>query len=182
MMNPYFAGKIVDKVIYGHHKGLLFQLLGSMVGVTIVKTVIRYNYQLMFEQVSQSVIFKIREKLYDRLHQLDFPFYDKTKTGDIMARMTGDLEAVRHFTAWVIYVIFENLTILLFAIGFMFYIHPPLALAMLAITPVIGFFAFRLHSRKNYFGISTTIGSFITPAPNIRNGLIFMVYWIPLVA
>jgi ATP-binding cassette, subfamily B, multidrug efflux pump len=144
MMNPYFAGKIVDNVIYGHHKGLLLPLLGSMVGVTIVKTVIRYNYQLMFERVSQSVIFKMREKLYDRLHQLDFPFYDKTKTGDIMARMTGDLEAVRHFTAWVVYVIFENLTILLFALGFMFYIHPPLALAMLAVTPVIGFFAYRL--------------------------------------
>lgn len=34
-----------------------------------------------------------------------------------MARITGDLEAVRHFTAWAIYIIFENVTILLFAIG-----------------------------------------------------------------
>ncbi|MGG5252703.1 ABC transporter ATP-binding protein [Neobacillus sp. SM06] len=144
MVNPYFAGKIVDKVILGGQSGLLVPFLGLMVGVTVVKTVIRYNYQLMFERISQSVIFTVREQLYDRLHQLDFSFYDRTKTGDIMARMTGDLEAVRHFTAWVIYMIFENLTILLFALGFMFYIHPPLALAMLAITPLIGFFAYRL--------------------------------------
>jgi ATP-binding cassette subfamily B multidrug efflux pump len=144
MLNPYFAGKIVDKVIYRHQLGLIWPLLGSMVGVTVVKTVIRYNYQFMFERISQSVIFTLREQLYDRLHQLDFGFFDKTKTGDIMARMTGDLEAVRHFTAWVIYVIFENITILLFAIGFMFYINPLLALAMLAVTPIIGFFAYRL--------------------------------------
>ncbi|MBT2727337.1 ABC transporter ATP-binding protein [Bacillus sp. ISL-75] len=144
MINPYIAGKIIDKVIYGHQNGLLWYLLGSMIIVTLVKTIIRYNYQLIFEVISQGVIFTIRGQMYDRLNQLDFSFYDRTKTGDIMARMTGDMEAVRHFTAWVIYMIFENLTILLFAIGFMFYINPLLALAMLAVTPIIGFFATRL--------------------------------------
>jgi ATP-binding cassette subfamily B protein len=144
MVNPYIAGKIVDKVIFGHQNYLLLPLLTTMIGVTIVKTVIRYNYQLSFERISQGVIFTIREKLYDRLHQLDFGFYDRTKTGDIMARMTGDLEAVRHFISWVIYMIFENFTILVFAIVFMFSIYPPLALTMLAITPIIGFFAYKL--------------------------------------
>lgn len=144
MLNPYLAGTIVDKVIYGHQNGLLWPFLGTMIGITVIKTVIRYNYQLMFERVSQSVIFTIRERLYDRLQQLDFSFFDRTKTGDIMARMTGDLETVRHFTAWTIYMIFENLTILVFAIGFMFYINPLLAMAMLAVTPIIGFFATRL--------------------------------------
>jgi ATP-binding cassette, subfamily B, multidrug efflux pump len=144
LVNPYFAGKIVDNVIFGHQTSLLLPLLAIMIGVTIVKTVIRYNYQLSFERISQGVIFKLREKLYDRLHQLDFSFYDRTKTGDIMARMTGDLEAVRHFIAWGIYMIFENFTILVFALVFMFSIHPPLALAMLAVTPIIGFFAYKL--------------------------------------
>lgn len=144
MVNPYFAGKIVDKVIFGHQSRLLLPFLAIMIGVTIVKTVIRYNYQLSFERISQGVIFKLREKLYDRLHQLDFSFYDRTKTGDIMARMTGDLEAVRHFIAWGIYMIFENFTILVFALVFMFSIHPPLALAMIAVTPIIGFFAYKL--------------------------------------
>ncbi|MCM2535121.1 ABC transporter transmembrane domain-containing protein [Neobacillus pocheonensis] len=80
MVNPYVAGKIVDKVIFEHQEHLLIPLLMTMIGVTIVKTVIRYNYQLSFERISQGVIFTIREKLYDRLHQLDFSFYDRTKT------------------------------------------------------------------------------------------------------
>jgi ATP-binding cassette, subfamily B, multidrug efflux pump len=144
MVNPYFAGKIVDQVIFGNQENLLWKLLLMMIGVTVIKTVVRYSYQIMFERMSQDVVYKIRELLYGRLQKLDFSFYDRTRTGDIMARMTGDMEAVRHFTAWSIYMIFENLTILIFAIVFMFYIHPPLALAMLAVTPIIGYFAYRM--------------------------------------
>jgi len=146
MLNPYFAGKIVDQVIYGGNKDLLWPILGLMIGAVLIKSVIRYGYQLMFESLSQNVIFKIREQLFDRLQHLDFGFYDKTKTGDIMARMTGDMEALRHFTAWSIYVIFENATILLFAIGFMFYIHTPLTLTLLLVTPLIGFVAYKLST------------------------------------
>lgn len=40
--------------------------------------------------------------------------------------------------------IFENATILLFAVVVMFYIHPPVAMAMIVVTPIIGYFAFRL--------------------------------------
>lgn len=144
MVNPYLAGKMVDDVMYGKNIEMLWTLVALMVGTTIVRTLVRYGYQIMFEKISQNVIFKMRENLYDRLLQLDFTFYDRTKTGDIMARMTGDMEAIRHFTAWTIYMIFENATIFIFAIVFMFTIHPPLAFAILSIAPVIAFFAFRL--------------------------------------
>lgn len=144
MVNPYLAGRMVDDVMYGKNIEMLWTLVALMVGTTIVRTSVRYGYQIMFEKISQNVIFKMRENLYDRLLQLDFTFYDRTKTGDIMARMTGDMEAIRHFTAWTIYMIFENATIFIFAIVFMFTIHPPLAFAILSIAPVIAFFAFRL--------------------------------------
>ncbi|PKG23534.1 ABC transporter ATP-binding protein [Niallia nealsonii] len=146
MVNPYLAGKIIDKVILGDQNHLLWIFLGIMIAGTLIRTIVRYSYQLVFEGLSQNVIFKMREHMYERLHHLDFSFYDRTKTGDIMAKMTGDLEAVRHFTAWTVYMIFENVAILLFAIGFMFYIHPPLAFTLLIVTPVIGYFAFRLTS------------------------------------
>lgn len=144
MVNPYFAGRIIDKVIMEGQNNLLWTFLGIMIISTLIRTIVRYSYQIVFEGLSQNVIFKMREHMYDRLHQLDFSYYDQTKTGDIMAKMTGDLEAVRHFTAWTIYMIFENAAILVFAIGFMFYIHPPLAGILLVVTPVIGYFAYRL--------------------------------------
>lgn len=146
MLNPYFSGRIVDEVIYGQKRELLWLLLGFMIALTFFKTVIRYSFQILFERISQEVIFTIRKQLYEQLNKLDFRFYDRTKTGDIMARMTGDMEAVRHFTAWTTYMIVENAMVLLFAVFFMFYIHVPLAIFMLAVTPLIGFFAFKLSN------------------------------------
>lgn len=146
MLNPYFSGRVIDDVVYGGNMELLWMLLGFMIAVTIAKTVIRYSFQLLFERISQRVIFTLREQLYARLNELDFRFYDRTKTGDIMARMTGDMEAVRHFTAWTTYMIVENTAVLLFAIIFMFTIHAPLTLAMIAVTPAIAFFAYRMSS------------------------------------
>lgn len=144
LVNPLIAGKIIDKVIFGNQQRFLWPFIGAMIGATVLKTVIRYTYQIQFERISQNTIFRIRKELYDRLNKLDFHFYDKTKTGDIMARMTGDMEMVRAFSAWSIYMIFENATILLFAVGFMFYIHAQLALVMLLVTPIIGFFAYKM--------------------------------------
>lgn len=146
LLNPYFSGRIVDDVIKGNQSYLLWKLLGLMAAVTVCKTVIRYCYQMLFEKVSQSVVFVLRKEMYDKLNRLDFGFFDKTRTGDIMARMTGDMEAVRHFTAWAMYMIFENSMMLLLALCFMFYIHPPLALILLTVTPVIGYVAYRLST------------------------------------
>ena len=144
MVNPYISREIVDSVIYGGMKNLLPKLLLLMAAVTLVKTVVRYTFQMMFEHVSQNTIFDIREEMYSKLQKLDFDFFNNTRTGDIMAKMTGDMDAVRHFVAWVVYNIFENATILIFAIASMAYINLKFTLTMLTITPIIGFLTFKM--------------------------------------
>jgi ATP-binding cassette subfamily B protein len=144
MVNPYISGKIVSNVIIDGNRGLLIKLLAAMVGATFLKAVVRYFFQMNFEKISQSVIFNLRESIYSRLQELDFDFYNQTRTGDIMARMTGDMDAVRHFLAWVVYNVLENATIFIFAIVMMCSINVKFTLAMLAITPIIGFFAYKM--------------------------------------
>jgi ATP-binding cassette subfamily B protein len=139
MVNPYISGIIVDKVIMGGMKDTLLSLIVIMVSITVVKTVTRYTFQMIFEHVSQNTIFNIREEMYSKLQKLDFDFFNNTRTGDIMAKMTGDMDMVRHFVAWVVYNIFENGTILLFAVISMASINWKFTLIMLMITPVIGY-------------------------------------------
>lgn len=139
MINPYLTGRIVDEVIKGKKTELLITFLLVMVSTTIFKSIIRYGYQMIFEYTSQNVYKKIREQIYEKLQSLDFGFFDKARTGDIMARMTGDMEAVRHFVAWVIYQIFENGVTFIFAVTMLFVINFRLALVMLLIVPIIGF-------------------------------------------
>lgn len=157
MVNPYMTGIIVDDVIKPGRIDLLQTLIVIMVGVTVIKALIRYTFQLTFESVSQSVFKKIREDIYLKIQKLDFNFFDKTRTGDIMAKMTGDMDAIRHFIAWVIYMVFENAMIFIFAVIMLFIIDFKLALFMLAVTPATGYFALRL-------------AKFVKPAfLNIRN-------------
>jgi len=146
MVVPYFSGVVVDQVILGGNTQILLPIIGIMIAVTLARSVGRYSFQIILEYVSQNVIFEIREITYKRLQELDFDFFDNNRTGDIMARMTGDVEAVRHFVAWVTYMVFENLAILVFAVSFMFCVNVKLTLLLLCITPITGCLAYKMTS------------------------------------
>ena len=117
-----------------------------MVGNTILRAVLRYIYLYMFEHVSQNVVFNARRDVFRKIQELDFDFFDRTKTGDIMARMTGDLEAVRHFTAYVMYSLFMHTVTLILVLVILFTINTTFTLILLAITPITGILAVKLSS------------------------------------
>jgi len=141
MVNPMTAGTIVDRVIRGGEHTLLPKLIILMVGTTIVKCLIRYVYQMIFEHVSQNVIRNIRQDLYDKVQSLDFSWFDRGHSGNVMTLMTSDLDAVRHFIAWVIYMAFENILIFAFSISLLISISLKFTLMMLAVTPLIAIMA-----------------------------------------
>lgn len=149
MINPYLSGVIVDDVIMKNKSGILIYILGIMVFITGIKSVIRYTYQMVFEHVSQNVIFEIRQQMYEKLQELDVDYYNRTRTGDIMARMTGDMDAIRHFIAWVMYNIFENVTMFVFAIGTMFVINSQFTIFMFLLTPLVAYCAYRMTVKCN---------------------------------
>lgn len=140
MINPIITGNIVDKVIKGGQHNILFKLILIMVGTTFGKSVIRYLYQIIFEHCSQNVILKMREDLYAHIQTLDFSWYDKAQSGNIMTLLTSDLDKVRHFVAWTLYQILENSLIYIFSIITLSSINWKLTLAFLVIAPPVLFF------------------------------------------
>lgn len=144
MINPYLSGVIVDEVITKGNTKLLLPILAVMICINVIKSIIRYYYQFSFEIVSQNSIYEIRNNMYTKLQNLDCQYYNENRTGDLMSRMTGDMEAIRHFLAWVIYNVFENLTIFIFSVCLMFYINWKFTLIMISVTPIIGYFASKM--------------------------------------
>ena len=144
MVSPYCSGLIVDQVIEGGNTSRLGWLLGLIIATVLLKSVFRYAYQMIFEYASQNVVFEIREDIYKKLLSLDFAFFDRTRTGDIMSRMTGDTDAVRHFVAWVIYQAFENSLFFVVGIGLLCNISIKLTLILLCITPIVAYNAYKL--------------------------------------
>ena len=144
MINPFLAGDIVDRVLNGNEKNILIPILIIMLVVVVIKGILTYTYQMIFERVSQDILLNIRKDLYSKLLKLDFDYYNNTKTGDIMARMTGDTDALRHFIAWVVYNILSNLSVFIFAIISMAIVSLPLTLFMLAICPIIAIITIKM--------------------------------------
>lgn len=97
VLYPLLGGKLIDLVVYQHKDSLLIPILLVMIISTLIRTIFRYSYQILFERIGQNSLYQIREDLYQKLQALDFDFFNHTRVGDIMARMTGDTDAIRHF-------------------------------------------------------------------------------------
>ena len=143
MVNPYVAGLIVRNVIEGAQHDLLFRYLFIMIGITVYRSVARYLFLLLFETTSQKILFELRRDVYHKLHIQNFSWFDKNRVGDIMSRMTGDLDAIRHFIAFDLHAIPENVVLYIVAVIVMSTISLPLTLALLVTTPIIMFAAFK---------------------------------------
>lgn len=135
IVNPYVSGMIVDDVIQGGQYDLLWKLVLILLLVTLVRGALRFFYQVIFEVCSQGVLYDMRDVVYRRLLTEDFAFYSKKKTGDLMSRQTGDMEAICHFVAYIIYQVYENILLFCFALFMIFTVNVKLALCMLIVLP-----------------------------------------------
>ena len=169
MINPLVTGAIVDKVIKVQNRdlNLLFKLVIVMVACTLLKSIFRYTYQVIFEHCSQNVIRSMREDLYNHIQTLDFSWYDKSPSGNVLTLLTSDLDKVRHFVAWVLYQSLENSLIYIFSIVTLGTINWKLTLAFLSIAPFVLFLVqkFKIHIgpahmkvRDQFASLNTTVG------------------------
>ena len=142
---PYFSGEIVDRFLTGEdaatnlslHKDTFYTLIGLMVGLTVLRTVIVYFDCMTYETVSQRVLYNVRNYLYDRIQRQDMTFYRTYRTGDLMTRVTGDLDAIRHMLAWVVRAIVESFSLYLAAAVYFLVINVKMALTLLAVSPLL---------------------------------------------
>lgn len=142
---PYITQKIIDLFLTGdeaaanliNKRDLFFQLIIAMIVLTFIRTLVVYLVCMDVEHVSQKVLYRIRTHLFDKIERQDMQFYNTYRTGDLMTRVTGDLDAVRHMIAWVIRSIVESLALLFATAAYFFYMDWRLAVSILAIAPFI---------------------------------------------
>ncbi len=152
---PFFSQQIVDNFLSGemaaynlaNKKDLLYLLLAGMVFFTFLRTVIVYNGNLSYERASQYLVVKLRARLFRNIEAQSMEFYNKYRTGDLMTRLTGDLEAVRHMIAWVTRMIIECVVLFTVAMVYYFTMDWLLALCLFALCPVIFILMFSFRKK-----------------------------------
>ncbi|MBZ4666396.1 ABC transporter ATP-binding protein [Mahella sp.] len=162
MINPYLTGLLIDRVVRGGQMELLWPLAVGLVVVSLAGAVLQYTHSYSFENLSQKVIYSIRHAMYRHLQQSSFSFYDRARTGELMSRLTGDLEGIRAFmvggfpTLISSTVIFVGVTIILFNM------NTGLTLVCLSFSPLLAVTAinFDRRIRQAYRDIRSQMATF----------------------
>jgi ATP-binding cassette subfamily B protein len=136
IVNPHISGIIVDDIIKGGNRKILPLMMIIMIVTNLLRAVLKYWFLVIFEKSSQGMLYTMRDYVYRNLLAQDFSFYNKNRTGDLMSRQTGDMEAIRHFVAYVIYGVYENVLLFIIALVMIFVVDWRMALCMIAVLPL----------------------------------------------
>mgnify|MGYP004458249711 FL=1 len=145
IITPYFTQQITDTFLVGEQAAenlrtgsdVLIKMLLMMVGFTLIRCCIQYTANISYERASQGLIYRIRKVLFHNIEMQDASFYDKYRTGDIMTRVTGDLDMVRHSVAWIIKTTLECIILFTATTIYFYTIDWLMATCMLILTPLI---------------------------------------------
>jgi ATP-binding cassette subfamily B protein len=148
---PLVIGAAIDSLSreFAYDKVLRFALL--LAALSAIKGVFQYWMRVIIIGISRDVEFDLRNDLFQRLVTLSWDFYGKYRTGDIMARSTNDLNAVRMMLGPGIMYWTETMLTLVLAVAVMAWVDWPLALVAVAPAPIVSFvvvvFGRMIHTR-----------------------------------
>ena len=148
---PLIIRRAIDDLNLGvtRHKLLTYSLL--LLAVAGVKAIFQYLTRWILIGVSREIEFDLRNDLFTHLERLSYSFYQRTRTGDIMARATNDLNAVRMLVGPGIMYSANTIVFTAGALVFMLSISPKLTLFAFAPLPifsiVVQYFGARIHER-----------------------------------
>jgi len=131
------------------HKLLTYSLL--IIAIALIKGIFQFLTRWVVIGISRDIEFDLRNDLFAHLERLSFSYYQRNRTGDIMARATNDLNAVRMLLGPAIMYSANTLVFTAGALGFMLAISPKLTLCAFLPLPitsiVIQYFGRRIHER-----------------------------------
>ncbi len=147
LLAPYITKAIVNQVIPNRDMARLVPLAAMLMGMVLLRAVANYSRGLIMERVSQNVVYDLRTGLYSHLQELPYEFYDHNRVGEIMSRMTGDIEGIRNLIAGGIITVFDNSLKFIGGLGFMTFMSWQLTLALIIIAPILSVTAWQFNKR-----------------------------------
>ena len=148
---PLVIGRATDDLNQGVTRHKLFTYSAMLLAVAGVKAIFQYLTRWILIGVSREIEFDLRNDLFTHLERLSYSYYQRTRTGDIMARMTNDLNAVRMLVGPGIMYTANTVVFTVGALVFMFSISPKLTIFAFAPLPIVSivvqYFGRKIHER-----------------------------------
>ena len=148
---PLVIRRAVDDLHLGVTRHKLFTYALLLLGVAAVKGIFQFLTRWILIGISREIEFDLRNDLFQHLEGLSYSYYQRTRTGDIMARATNDLNAVRMLLGPAIMYSANTIVFTAGALAFMLSISPRLTLYAFLPLPIVSivvhYFGKRIHER-----------------------------------
>jgi ATP-binding cassette subfamily B protein len=151
IMGPKVLGNAADALHEGvtHHKLLFYA--GILLAIAVFKGIFQFLTRWIMIGISRDIEYDLRNDLFEKLEGLSYSYYQRNRTGDIMARATNDLSAVRNLLGPAIMYSANTIVLMTGALAFMISISPRLTLYTFLPLPaasiLIQYFGRKIHDR-----------------------------------
>jgi ATP-binding cassette subfamily B protein len=151
-IRPYLTKIAVDDYIANSDYNGLFIISLALFASLLFQAVIQYFLTYFTQYLGQKTLYDLRTEIFNHIQKLALKFFDKTPIGRLVTRATNDVEALGELFSSGIVMVFSDIFIIFWILGFMFFMDFSLSLVTLSVLPVLiyGTFLFRKKARESY--------------------------------
>ena len=147
LATPLLIGRAIDEGIGPRRLGVIFVVVGWLVGLAVARAMFTFLQGYLAERASQGVAYDLRDALFERIERLSFSYYDRVQTGQLVTRLTSDVEQIRTFAGSGVVQLANAVVMLIGTTVVLLYLDWQLALVALAIVPIIAVLLVRFVGR-----------------------------------
>lgn len=163
---------IDDVILAGDYEYVPYIALG-FIAIMTVKGVTTFFHQYLGDMFGIRSVYRLRNALYEKLQFLPFRYYDNAKTGDLMSRLTADVEGFRFFLSFGFAELLRFSLLITLSLAVMFYYSVPLTLVTMAALPFLAFVVYKFDKRVHpaFRGIRKSFGNLNTKVQENISGI-----------
>ncbi|MFZ3579895.1 ABC transporter ATP-binding protein [Virgibacillus sp. DJP39] len=173
LVYPIILQQTIDEVILKDRYPLIPYIALAFLFLMIIKGFATYFHQYLGDLFGIRSVFVLRDALYEKLQVLSFKYYDNAKTGDLMSRLTADVEAFRFFLSAGFSELIRITLLIVISLGVMFFYSVPLTLVTMAAMPFLGVVVYQFDKRVHpaFRGIRKSFGNLNTRVQENISGM-----------
>ncbi|MDC3412762.1 ABC transporter ATP-binding protein [Terrihalobacillus insolitus] len=137
----------IDDVVLGEQYNLIPYLSIGFILLMMVKGIANFLQQYLGDLFGVKSVYTLRDGLYKKLQRLSFTYYDNARTGDLMSRLTMDVEGFKFFLAAGMKELIRLVLLIVVSISVMFYYSVPLTLTTMAAMPFLAIVVYKFDRR-----------------------------------
>ena len=156
---PYLQKIFVDDILLGSDKSKLGLFFGVFLGLSLLRGILGYIKEFLFDKFSLNVSKEIRMDLFKKIQSFEFSFFDSTNTGELMSRIGEDVDIVWETISYGLRLLIEGIILFIISVTIMMSMSPSLTIICLVILLPVVVLAILVNKKfhRNYSKISDKV-------------------------